>query len=213
MREIVNNKEGRPLEYYSGLYRALEPERAAERCGLRFDSAASCFELMFMGSVYSASFPEFELRLTRRGTKIDCAENDNAVKILLMRFLINGSKRIGSGSFVTYREVPWGEAYLGSFNGRCIRRLAYSYDRARDKFAPAMELLGAEKIKGGDEGYELEFMDGLFVRFLVWAGDDEFPPSAQILFSDNFPSAFSAEDMAVTGDICIGALKKAQALL
>ncbi|MFQ9393460.1 MAG: DUF3786 domain-containing protein [Lachnospiraceae bacterium] len=35
-----------------------------------------------------------------------------------------------------------------------------------------------------------------------------FPPSAQILFSDNFPLSFSAEDMAVVGDITIGTMKK-----
>ncbi|MEG2633391.1 MAG: DUF3786 domain-containing protein, partial [Oscillospiraceae bacterium] len=37
---------------------------------------------------------------------------------------------------------------------------------------------------------------------------EEFMPSAQILFSDNFALAFTAEDMAVVGDISIGALGK-----
>ena len=45
-----------------------------------------------------------------------------------------------------------------------------------------------------------------FTRIL-WEGDDEFPPSSQILFSDNFPVSFQAEDMAVMGDVIIGALK------
>ena len=42
---------------------------------------------------------------------------------------------------------------------------------------------------------------------ILWAGDDEFPPSSQILFSDNFPNAFQAEDMAVVGDITITMIK------
>ena len=46
------------------------------------------------------------------------------------------------------------------------------------------------------------------VRFLLWAGDEEFPPSAQILFSDNFPLCFKAEDLAVVGDVAIGTLKQ-----
>ena len=51
-------------------------------------------------------------------------------------------------------------------------------------------------------------MKGLFVRLILWAGDDEFPPSAQILFSDNFPAAFTqGEDMAVVGDVTIDMLK------
>ncbi|MBR4755026.1 MAG: DUF3786 domain-containing protein, partial [Lachnospiraceae bacterium] len=48
----------------------------------------------------------------------------------------------------------------------------------------------------------------LYLYFILWAADDEFPPSSQILFSDNFEYAFKAEDMAVVGDISIGAMKK-----
>ena len=36
----------------------------------------------------------------------------------------------------------------------------------------------------------------------------EFPPNAQILFSDNFRYAFTAEDLAVVGDIVLGRMKK-----
>ena len=42
---------------------------------------------------------------------------------------------------------------------------------------------------------------------ILWEGDEEFPPSSQILFSDNFPVSFQAEDMAVMGDVIIGSLK------
>ena len=34
-----------------------------------------------------------------------------------------------------------------------------------------------------------------------------FAPSSQILFEDNFPYAYTAEDLAVTGDISITTLK------
>jgi hypothetical protein len=44
------------------------------------------------------------------------------------------------------------------------------------------------------------------MRILVWAGDDEFPPSAQVLYSDNFIT-FAAEDRVVAGDILITAIK------
>ena len=50
-------------------------------------------------------------------------------------------------------------------------------------------------------------MDNLFVKFILWAGDDEFPPSSQILFSDNFAASFAAEDLAVVGDISINMMK------
>ena len=51
-------------------------------------------------------------------------------------------------------------------------------------------------------------MPGLTIQLLLWLGDDEFPPNAQILFSDNFRYAFTAEDMAVIGDIVLGRMKR-----
>lgn len=46
--------------------------------------------------------------------------------------------------------------------------------------------------------------------FILWEGDEEFAPTAQILFSDNFPAAFSAEDVAYVGDIVMEYMKAIQ---
>lgn len=116
-----------------------------------------------------------------------------------------------SGKFLTYREIPWGEVYFKQFQGRCIFRLAYGFGNKLEKFAAIMDKIGGTKLDFGDISYEFEFLNGLQLRMILWAGDDEFPPSAQILFSDNFPVAFvQGEDMAVVGDVSIDMLKALQ---
>ena len=45
------------------------------------------------------------------------------------------------------------------------------------------------------------------MRILAWEGDDEFPPNAQVLYSDNFAEGFAAEDRVVAGDILISVIK------
>lgn len=56
----------------------------------------------------------------------------------------------------------------------------------------------------------LSFWEDLRLCLILWEGEPEegFPPSAQILFSDNFPAAFSAEDVAYVGDIVMDYMKK-----
>jgi hypothetical protein len=75
--------------------------------------------------------------------------------------------------------------------------------------SPALKV---ERLDKGDAAthaaYRFEFMSGLFMQVYVWAGDDEFPPSAQMLFDDNFPSAFTAEDIAVIADVVIDFFKR-----
>lgn len=66
-----------------------------------------------------------------------------------------------------------------------------------------MDTLGAAQVHMADKGYELEIFENLYLRFLFWEGDEEFPASSQILFSGNFPAAFDAYDLAEIGEICI----------
>ena len=45
------------------------------------------------------------------------------------------------------------------------------------------------------------------MRILVWEGDEEFPPNAQVIYSDNFAQGFAAEDRVVSGDILISVIR------
>lgn len=198
--EIANNKTGIPLEHYRAVYRALDPSGISARTGSAFDG--TCFSLTLLGRAVKVSFPEG--RAVYAG---DGPELDDVSSILLIRYLLEGSRVESRGRFMAYAEMPWGEAYLAPFTGRCIKRLAFGFGFDLEKFADRCQALGGTKAEGGDIACDIPFFENLTLRLILWAGDDEFPPSAQILFSDNFQFAFSAEDLAYVGDIVINALK------
>ena len=54
-----------------------------------------------------------------------------------------------------------------------------------------------------------DFLDNYRLRLIVWEGDEEFPPNAQLLYSANFADGFAAEDRVVAGDLLISSLKMA----
>ena len=68
--------------------------------------------------------------------------------------------------------------------------------------------MGAIRLPHGDAGYQFDFLGGYRMQIMVYAGDDEFPPSAQVLYSANFESGFAAEDRVVAGDLLITSIKK-----
>jgi len=76
------------------------------------------------------------------------------------------------------------------------------------KDSAALEKLPVIPLKYGDVSSQIEVMPGYEIRLIVWEGDEEFPPNSQILFSDNFPQAFSAEDRTVVGDVVISDIKR-----
>lgn len=203
-----DSKERLPYEHYLERYQKEDPIAISERTQIPYYSTRKVFTLKLMGVTYDISWPEYEIKAHKEDViehyPLETAAN---AKILVLRYLLEGAAAPATDNFLTYRELPWGEVYFKQFQGRCIFRLAYGFGGKLEKFAEIMEKLGGEKMKYGDCSYEFEFLNNLKLRFILWAGDDEFPPSAQILFADNFSAAFHGEDMAVVGDVSIGVLK------
>lgn len=207
IRYEKDNKERVPFEHYKEEYVKRDPQEISVRTGFPYSQEKQCFAVRFLGKDYEVGFPEFTVKRTEEDDGYCPLLAMNAAQIFVIRFLLEGAQASGTGKFMTYRDIPWGEVYYRQFNGRCMMRLAFSYGNKLDAFRAACKKLGAAEIKAGDAAYEFEVFEGFFVRFQLWGGDDEFPPSSQILFSDNFPAVFHAEDLVVACDIIIGTLK------
>lgn len=202
-----DSKEQRPYEYYLKTYQEIDPKEISEKTGFFYDEEKKVFTVVFMGSTYEISFPDYKISHKEDEKGVYPLEKAMNAKIFMVRYLSEKAKTPSSGKFLTYREVPWGEVYFRQFQGRCLMRLAFSYGNKLEAFKKVMTAMGAKPLEQGDCAFELEFMEGFFIRLILWEGDDEFPPSSQILFSDNFAVTFAAEDLAVAGDICINMMK------
>lgn len=208
-KKIDNNKEEKPFEYYLEKYEKLNPKEVSERCNIPYDEEKQEFLVRLMGYEYGISFPEFTISPKTEDPDAYLILMENIPsRTFMMRYLIEGKAAKGTGKYITFREVPtYGELYLQPFTGRCISRLTYGFGYKLDKFKAAMEKLGATPIKMGDVAYEFELINDYHMRFIFWEADEEFPPSAQILYEDNFLAGFYAEDMVVAGDISITTVK------
>lgn len=199
---MKNQQYDNPMRIYEARYRAIAPAEASARTGSVFDAEAGQFKLCLLGTPLRVDWPVFMLH----GAEGCLAHN--AVKLLIIRYLLEGMDAPFAGRFLSYRELPWGAVYDANFQGRCIKRLAFAFGNRLDAFRVACEALGATKIGGADAAYEFSFLDKHRVRLLLWHGDEEFAPNAQILFSDDTALAFSAEDMAAVGDVIISRLQE-----
>ena len=200
--QVENHKEGVPFEYYVGLFEKLDPQEAAVRTGADFDGEA--FTLRLVNAEYRITWPKYSITADRADA---FALKALPGQTFLLRWLLEGKAAPARGQFKTFREMPWGELYIQPFTGRCLTRAAFTFGTRVAQFAAAMEKLGAKKLPHGDAAYELELLPGYAMQLIVWAGDDEFPPNSQILYSDNFADSFAAEDRVVAGDILISIVK------
>ena len=189
-----NNLIEQPLNHYSALFRAGDPAEMAERTGVPF--ADGRFTLTVLGEKKIITWPDFADENWR--------DRD---RVLFMRHLLEGQRCGDHSGFLTYAQMPWGDVYDRQFHNRCVNRLAGTYGSRIAAFEHACLALGGQPLAGSGTGFELPFMPGLLLRFIVWEGDEEFPAAAQILFSDNFPRAFSAEDRVILCEYTLGKLR------
>jgi len=193
--------------HYLPRYSELDPEEASRRTGLIFDSGKGRFTFDLLGQIIFAAWPEFELIPADHAGCPKTLYNFQT-QILFIRYLLEGTYIPPTGGFKAYHELPWGELYNANFRGRCIKRFAYGFGYKPDSFKHAAAALGGKEHDQKDMAYDFTFIGGITCRLILWTPDDEFPPSAQFLFSDNTQFAFNAEDLAVVGDIIITALKE-----
>ena len=198
--QIENHKEEVPFAHYEELFKALDPQEAAARTGAKWDGKE--FYVNLLGREFAISHPDYAIRALDEGKLPPLP-----TQTFLLRYLLESKTVAWSGEWKTFREMPWGEMYIKPYTGRVLTRAAFTFGTRVAAFRAAAEKMGAEPVKHGDAGFQFDLIGGYKMQILIWEGDDEFPPSAQILYSDNFAEGFAAEDRVVAGDILISTVR------
>ena len=198
--QIENHKEEVPFSHYEGLFQKLNPTEAVERTGVNWDGKE--FYVNLLGREYAISHPVYAIRAVDGG-----ALPPLPTQTFLLRYLLESKQVNWNGEWKTFREMPWGEMYIKPYTGRVLTRAAFTFGTRVAAFRAACEKMGAEPVNHGDAGFLFDLIGDFKMQILVWEGDEEFPPNAQILYTDNFAEGFAAEDRVVAGDILISVIK------
>ena len=198
--QIENHKEEVPFSHYEGLFAALEPQQAVERTGVKWDGKE--FYVNLLGREFAVAHPIYSIRALDGG-----AIPPLPTQTFLLRYLMESKKVPWAGQWKTFREMPWGEMYIKPYTGRVLTRAAFTFGTRVAAFKAACEKMGAQPVEHGDAGYRFKLIGDFEMQILVWEDDDEFPPNAQVLYTDNFAEGFAAEDRVVAGDILISTIK------
>jgi len=199
--QIENHKEEVPFSYYETLFRDVVPEAVISRLpDVKWDGKE--FYVNLLGKTYAVSHPDYSIR-SLDGSNLPPLPTQT----FLLRYLLESKAVACAGQWKTFREMPWGELYIKPYTGRVLTRAAFTFGTRVAAFRAACEKMGAVPVNHGDAGFRFDLVGNYQMQILVWEGDDEFPPNAQVLYSDNFEEGFAPEDRVVAGDILISTIK------
>ena len=199
--QIENHKEEVPFAHYEEQFQKLDPQDTAARLpSVQWDGNE--FTVTLLGREFAISHPRYAIRPLDGGNVPPLP-----TQTFLLRYLLESKDVAWRGTWKTFREMPWGEMYIQPYTGRVLTRAAFTFGFRVAAFKAACEKMGAVALSHGDAGYQFDLVGGYQIQILVWEGDDEFPPNAQVIYSDNFADGFAAEDRVVAGDILISTIK------
>lgn len=134
---------------------------------------------------------------SRRGSNVNLV-----TKIVVLHYLItaSGDPVTGPGDasdLIPYEDIPGCRAYAPVFERRVTRPLLSAFGFARDPFVEAGTKLGGQREDFGDASFTLRALPRVPITFILWEGDQDFPPSMKVLFDRNIAACLPLEDIVV----------------
>jgi hypothetical protein len=93
--------------------------------------------------------------------------------------------------------MPGGDLYLGKFRARSVDRLVRAFAGREQELVGAAAALGGRRVGFGDAAVEIPALPRVPVSVVLWAGDDEFPATGNLLFDAAVAGYLALEDMVV----------------
>jgi hypothetical protein len=155
-------------------------------------SSENIFCIPFLNRVYQVDYPQFEFS--------DRAANAKDIplqeQVLILHYMMAGEMPSPARQWISYREIPGAGFYFGAFVKRAVEPLKKVFGSNIAGFSSAARKLNAKQIDNGDAGVEIRVLPAVSLQLIIWRGDDEFPPEANILFDKSIGQILSPEDVA-----------------
>lgn len=105
-------------------------------------------------------------------------------RIIVLHYLAGARDALPTGRWITYRQLPGGHAYYEAFKRRTIDEVASLFGRRPENLYRVMKALGGEKLGFGDASIQVNVFPKLPVAVILWKGDSEVRPVANVLFDE-----------------------------
>ncbi len=163
------------------------------------------FQVRFLQDTYKVDLPKREIL-----SSASSAPPKEYIQILVLHYLIRKFKLKAlpalTGKWISFKELEGGDGYYPAFKKRAIDIVLKRYISRPEGLLDLTESFKAKSVQIGDFSIILEIFENVPILITMWKGDEEFGPSANILFDANISRIFCTEDIVVMTEITIHSL-------
>jgi hypothetical protein len=163
----------------------------AERCA-KSGGGEGLIKLLFLNQTCGIRTPRMEIGYAGSEEEVPIW-----AKILIIHYLNRSNGLPLSRQWVTFRQVPGGSSYYPAYVERALNPLVKTFGSNPKLLIDAARPFGGWEVQQGDAGVIIPAFSHLPLTFIIWKGDEEFPPAANILFDSTITENLSTEDIEV----------------
>lgn len=160
----------------------LDPQNTAQRAKCQFISDPNRYLLTFLNNQYSINI-EHKLIVSLNPVAASGCPG-YLEQLCLLTYLIHAKDMAPSGRLVRPQALPGGEFFFRGSHALPTTKLQEVCGAEPALLTRAAGKLAAVKSNYGDASITLQALPQVPLTFIVWAGDDEFPVRASVLFDE-----------------------------
>lgn len=128
-------------------------------------------------------------------------ELNPAFQAMLVYHVYTSDGSPAAGHFIAFSELPDGKFYAQAFQGYTGDELRRHFGGDRLRFEGAARKQGGHGYPLADAAFAFQFLPRLALLVVFWAGDEELPPSYQVLFDAAASRHLPTDACAIAGSM------------
>jgi hypothetical protein len=183
-----------------------DPEALARRSGSVLLAAGqeTAFHLSLWDRAICLPFPGLVAREVESGSEISTPN-----QALLLYYFYTCDGQPAAGRWIAFSELPDGRFYNQAFQGYTGQKLVQAFGSDLESFDLAGRTLGGLHWSLGDSAFAFQALPNVPLLAVYWLGDEDFPPSCQILFDAAVSHHLPTDACAILGSSLVQKLIRA----
>jgi len=176
---------------YGKLATIEDVEEQCRRAGARYIAPGKVI-IDYLAQSYSITLSDGKIAMEDSEGEVPIRD-----KILILHYFTMAKGTPATGILITYKQLPGGLSYFPAFTERAIAPLVKYFGNKPEMLAKATAKLKGREMDFGDASVAINAFSHVPVILVLWRGDEEVAPSANMLFDANISDYLSTEDVAV----------------
>jgi hypothetical protein len=113
--------------------------------------------------------------------------------LIVLAYLTEAKEIKPTHTWISEKDLKGGSTFFRGPHRLYLEELENLFGRHSDAFLKAGRKLGGSEMLYGDKGFSLEVFPKVPLAFILWKGDEEFPPRIGVLFDSTIEFHFALD--------------------